>query len=167
MPAPPPAAPRPISDKYAWRLLFTDGWGIGAFVLGLLGAIFSFLGVVLTLVVVTAFVGVPFLVLGLIFLGVALAVGAWRYHRARQVVNVLRNGESTRGQILDVRQDYSVRVNQRHPWLIRYGFQVNAGNYEGKVRTLHPVGTRYQAGKPVWVLYVPDAPQWNAIYPHP
>jgi hypothetical protein len=163
----PPPAPRPISGKYAWRLLFTDSWGIVALIFGLLGVIFSFVGAGLTFVIVTAFVGIPFLLIGLIFLVVALAVGTWRYDHARQVVNVLRIGESTQGQIIDAQRDYSVRVNRQHPWVIRYRFQVNGQNYEGNVRTLNPVGARLQTGRMVWILYLPNAPQWNSIYPHP
>jgi len=166
IPAPPPA-PRMISDKYTWRLLFTDIWGIVALVLGLLGVIFSLVGAGLTFAIVTAFVGIPFLSIGLVLLVIALPVGTWRYDRARQVVNVLRIGESTQGQIIDVQQDYSVRVNRQHPWVVRYQFQVNGQNYEGNVRTLHPLGPRLQAGKMVWVLYLPNAPRWNSIYPHP
>ena len=166
IPAPPPA-PRLISDKYAWRLLLTDIWGIIALVFGILGVIFSFAGAGLTFAIVTAFVGIPFLLIGLIFLAVALAVGTWRYDRARKVVNVLQIGESTQGQIIDVQKDYSVRVNRQHPWVIRYQFQVNGQNYEGNVRTLNPVGARFQTGKTVWILYSPNAPQWNSIYPHP
>ena len=163
----PPPAPRLISGKYTWRLLFTDVWGIVALVFGLLGVIFGFLGAGLTFVIVTAFVGIPFLLIGLLFLVVALAIGAWRYDHARQVVNVLRIGESTQGHIIDVQQDHSVRVNRQHPWVIRYQFQANGQNYEGNVRTLNPVGAYLQAGKMVWILYLPNAPQWSSVYPHP
>jgi hypothetical protein len=135
--------------------------------MGLLGIIFGLVGAGLTLGIVTAFVGIPFLLLGLVFLAVALVVGTRRYDRARRVVHVLRLGESTPGQIIDVRQDYSVRVNRQHPWVIRYQFRVNGQAYEGQVRTLNPVGASFQAGTSVWVLYLPDAPQWNAMYPHP
>jgi hypothetical protein len=64
----PPLVPRPISTKYAWRLLFTDGWSIGALVFCLLGVIFALVGAALTLGVVTAFVGTLFYCLGLHFL---------------------------------------------------------------------------------------------------
>jgi hypothetical protein len=141
--------------------------GIVAFVFGLLGVIFGLVGAGLTLAIITAFVGVPFLLLGLIFLVAALLIGRRRYHRARQVVKVLRVGESTQGQIVDVHQDYAVRVNRRHPWVIRYQFRVNGQDYKGDVRTLNPVGASMQTGTPVCILYLPDAPQWNSIYPHP
>ena len=165
-PAPPPA-PRAISKSYVWRLLSTDGWAIAAFVFGLLGGIFSLVGVGLTIGIITAFVGVPFLLLGLAFLGIGGGVLNWRYKETQKVVNVLRVGEATSGKIVEVQENYSVRINGRYPWVIRYQFQVNGQNYEGKVSTLNPVGEKLQAGKVVCILYLQTAPQWNSIYPHP
>jgi hypothetical protein len=163
----PPPAPRLISGKYTWRLFFTDSWGIVALVFGLLGVGFSLVGAGLTFSILTASVGIPFLFIGLAFLVVALSVGTWRYDHARQVVNVLRIGESTQGRIIDVQKDHAVRVNRQHPWVIRYQFRVNGQDFEGSVRTLSPVGMRFQPGKMVWILYLPNAPQWSAMYPHP
>jgi hypothetical protein len=160
----PPPAPRLISGTYAWRLVLAEGLGIVALVFGLLGVVFGLVGVALASLLVTAPVGFPFLWIGLGFLVVALALGAWRYARARQLVNVLRIGEATQGQIIDVQRDYSVRVNRQHPWVIRYQFQAKARTYQGKVRTLNPAGAPLQAGETVWILYLPHAPQWNSVY---
>jgi hypothetical protein len=136
-------------------------------VFGLLGIIFSLVGAGLTLAIITAFVGIPFLLLGIAFLGIAAAGLIWRYKQAQMVVNVLRSGEATRGQIVDVQENYSVQVNGRHPWVIRYQFQVNGQDYEGNITTLNSVGENLRTGKPVCILYLPTAPQWNSIYPHP
>ena len=163
----PPPVPRPISNKYIWRLVFTEGRGIVALVLGLLGIIFSLLGAGLTFFVVTAFVGIPFLLIGLIFLVVAAGIGMGTYHHARQVVNVLRIGEVTQGQILNVRENYSVRVNGQRPWVIRYQFQVNGQDFEGNVSTLNQIGANLQPGNTVYILYMPNDPHLNSIYPHP
>jgi hypothetical protein len=163
----PPSAPRPISNRYAWRLLSTDGWAISALVFGILGVVFSPLGAVLTIVSVTAFVGIPFLCLGVTFLGVAGGVFLWRYQQTQQVVNVLREGEATRGQITEIRENYSVTINGRYPWIIRYQFQANGQSQDGKVTTLNPPGLALQVGNPVSVLYLPTDPKWNSIYPHP
>lgn len=163
----PPLAPRPISEKYAWRLLFTEAWGVVALVFSILGVVFTLLGGALTIAIVTAFVGIPFLLIGLVFLGAGLGIGAWRYGYARQIVNVLRLGDSTQGQITDVQKNYAVRVNGQNPWVIRYEFQVNGQTYDGLVRTLNSIGSNLQAGKTVYILYSPNAPQWNSIYPHP
>ena len=165
--AAPPSAPRPISGRYVWKLLFTDGWAVTALVFGLLGVIFSLVGGGLTLGIITAFVGIPFLLLGLAFLGIGGWVLNWRYKETQKVVNVLRVGEATRGQIVELQENYSVRINGRYPWVIRYQFQVNGQNYEGKVTTLNTPGQQLQTGKTVYILYLPTAPQWNSIYPHP
>lgn len=138
-----------------------------ALVLGLLGIIFGFVGGVLTLFVITAFVGIPFLLIGLIFLTVALVLGTRAYEQARQIVNVLRIGEVTQGQILDAQRNYSVAINGRNPWDIRYEFQAAGQNYDGKVSTLNEIGPTLQAGSRVYILYLPNEPQWNSIYPHP
>ncbi len=166
LPTPPPA-PRPISTTYVWRLLSADGGAIAAFVFGLLGIIFSAVGVGLTLAVITAFIGMPFLLLGVAFLVIGGGVLGWRYQKARQVVRVLREGDSTLGQISEVRENYAVRVNGRYPWVIGYGFQVNGQTYAGKVTTLNQPGQQMQVGKAVRILYLATHPQSSSIYPHP
>jgi hypothetical protein len=164
---PPPPPPRPFSDKYVWRLLSADGWAIAVLVVGVLGFIFTLVGAGLTLGIVTAIVGLPFLALGILFLGLAIGGLAWRIGRAQKVVNVLRMGEAASGQIVEVRENYSVEVNGRHPWEIRYQFRVSWQDYEGNVTTLNPVGPGIQAGKTACVLYLPADPRWSSIYPHP
>jgi hypothetical protein len=90
-----------------------------------------------------------------------------QYQQAQNIVGALRNGEATRGRILDVQQNYHVRINGRNPWVIRYEFQAGGQAQESSVSTLNQPGERLQAGKPVYVLYLASAPQWNSIYPHP
>jgi hypothetical protein len=163
----PPSAPRPISERYIWRLLSADGLWITALVLGLLGVVFSQLGAGLTIGIITGFVGIPFLLLGVALLGAGGGVFIWRYQEAQKVVDVLREGEATRGQIVEIQEDYSVSINGRNPWVIRYQFQANGQDHEGKVTTLNQPGQQLQAGKAVCVLYLPTAPKWSSIYPHP
>lgn len=132
IPTPPPA-PRSISTNYIWRLLSTDGWSIAALIFSLLGVIFSLVGAGLTIGAVTAFVGIPFLVLGLAFLGIGIGILTLRYRETQKVVDVLREGEATHGIITEIQKNYSVQINGRSPWVIRYQFQVNGQNYEGKI----------------------------------
>jgi hypothetical protein len=163
----PPSAPRSISERYVWRLLFSDGWWIAALVFGILGVVFSMVGGGLTLSRFTVFVGIPFLLVGVPFLGAGGLVFERRYQEARKVVNVLREGEAARGQIVEVQENYAVTVDGRHPWVIRYQFQVNGMDYKGGVSTLNQPGEQMQAGKAVYVLYLPTSPKWSSIYPHP
>ncbi len=166
----PPAAPRPISDRYLWRLLSTDGWSIAGAVLGVLGLVFSPVGAGLLLAAhaaVTAFVGIPFLVLGLAFLVTAGISLGWRYQEMKKVVGVLREGSPTQGRVTDVSENYSERINGRHPWRIGYEYQVDGSSYAGKVSTLNAPGQQLQAGAAVTVLYLPAEPARSSIYPHP
>lgn len=163
----PPAAPRLISNRYMWRLLFADGWWIAAFVFVLLGVIFSLVGTGLTLGGITAFIGIPFLLLGLTFLGVGGAVFVWRYHKVHKVIRILREGDSSSGHITDLQENYSVTINGRHPWIIEYDYQVNGQTYAGRVTKMSYPGPQLQVGKAVRVLYLATEPKWSSIYPHP
>jgi len=164
---PPPPPPRLISDSYVWRLLAADGGAIVAGIFAMLGVIFMIVGVPLTIGIITAFVGLPFAGLGIVVLGVGGLVLVRRYEAARKTVSVLRLGEAARGQITDLEENLSVRVNGRHPWTIKYQFQVNGRNYEGKVSTLNRPDPQLQPGKAAYVLYLPEAPEVNTLYPHP
>jgi hypothetical protein len=163
----PPAAPRPVSDRYVWHLLSSDGWMIAALVLGILGFVFSLVGTGLTLGVITAFVGIPFLFIGVGMLGSGAGILIWRYQAARKLVTVLQIGEAALGQIVDLNENYSVTVNGRHPWVVRYQFRSAGQDYLGSVTTLNQPGQTLQPGKDVYVLYLATAPQWSSIYPHP
>ncbi len=163
----PPPPPRPFSDSYVWRLLAADGGAIVAGIFAILGAVFLIVGVPLTIGIITAFVGLPFAGLGIMFLGVGGLVLVRRYEAAQKTVGVLRHGEAARAQITSVEENLSVRVNRRHPWTITYQFQMNGQNYEGKVSTLNRPNPQLQPEKAVYILYLPDAPELNALYPHP
>jgi hypothetical protein len=165
--SPPPPPPRPISSNYAWRLMFSEGWVIAALIFAFVGAIFFVVGAALTVFIITAFVGIPFALLGLAFMGGGAAVTAWRYQAAKQIVEVVRMGQATTGQIARVDENLSVLVNGRHPWTITYHFQALGRDFVGQVTTLQTPGPSVQAGRPAYVLYLPADPQHNALYPHP
>jgi len=166
LPVPPPA-PRQISDRYIWRLLASDGWAIAAFVFCLLGLIFGFVALGLLLPVVTALIGVIFLFIALPFLGAGVGVLIWRHQAAQKLVGVLRDGLSAEGRITALEENYSVRINGRHPWVIGYEYGVNGQSHTGRVSTLNLPGDRLQVGKPVRVLYLAGEPTFSSIYPHP
>ena len=39
--------------------------------------------------------------------------------------------------------------------------------HTGEVRTFKTPGDAFQPGQQTLVLYLPQAPEWNALYPHP
>jgi hypothetical protein len=147
--------------------LLSDGWAIAAFVSALLGLIFSQVGGGLTIGIITAFVGIPFLLLGVAFLGAGIGVFIWRYQGAQKVVNVLRLGDEAHGQVVELQENASVTVNGQHPWEIRYRFQAGGQDHAGRVTTLNQPGPQLQVGKPICVLYLPADAKWSSIYPHP
>jgi len=161
----PPPAPRAIAENYGWQLMLTDGWAIAAGIFSILGFTFTGMGFFLTIGIVTAFVGLPFLGIGIVFLGLGLSVFLSRYQKAQRTLTVLRTGESTSGKIMSVTENFAVRVGTQHPWIIRYQFQCSAGNYQGEVATLQK--PNLQPSQAVCVLYLPQSPQHNALYPHP
>ncbi|HIQ01174.1 MAG TPA: hypothetical protein EYH30_03440 [Anaerolineales bacterium] len=139
-----------------------DGWSVAAVVFLLLGFIFTLVGLPLLLVFI---VGIPLLLVGLAFLGAGILLLAWRYREAQQTLNVLRTGQATLGTTIGVTQNYNVTINNRHPWTIYYGFEVDGQRYEGKTTTLRPVGFTHRAGQPVYVLYLESDPGRSTIYP--
>ena len=161
----PPPAPRPIADKFIWNLMMTNGWVIAGGVFAFIGGIFTVVGLSLTVAIITAFVGIPFLLMGIVFFGGGVAVIIWRYQETQKTIDVLRNGQPADGQIADMQENLNVRINHRHPWMIRYTFQANGQLYEGNVSTLRRPD--FQTGQKVCVLYLPQKPEYNALYPHP
>jgi hypothetical protein len=163
----PPTAPRQISNRYVWRLLVSDGKWIAALILGIIGFIFINIGIGLIFGVITAFIGIIFLLLGLGFLGGGALMFFWSYQKAMKVVYVLRDGDSTIGKINAIQEDYSTTINEQHPWMIDYEYQVNDQTYTGRVTTMHQPGQQIQTGKMARILYLASEPQWSSIYPHP
>jgi hypothetical protein len=161
----PPPAPRQIADKFIWNLMLTNGWVIAGGVFAFIGGIFSVVGLSLTVAIFTAFVGIPFLLMGIVFFGGGLAVILWRYQETQKTIDVLRNGQPANGQIADMQENLNVRVNHRHPWMITYTFQTNGQTYQGNVSTLRRPD--FRTGQQVCVLYLPQNPDYNALYPHP
>jgi hypothetical protein len=163
----PPPPPRDISDNYRWKLMLADTWCQAAFVFVPLGAIFTFLGFALTVGIITAFVGLPFLGLGLVFLGGGGYLLYWRYRDIMKSVNILRNGQAVLGQVTEASTNYTVTVNGHNPLTIGYSFQAGGREYQNSLTTLNHLDLQFQPGKSVCVLYLPEAPEYSSLYPHP
>jgi membrane protein implicated in regulation of membrane protease activity len=183
-PLAPPAAPRPISYSYAVKLMSNEGWSIVGLVFCVLGVFFAPIGLVLSLGIlaaflglphyvgylvggISAFVGLPFLFLGLVFLAVGGSFLAWRYQLNRRQVQVLKLGDAVLGCVTDMQQNFAVRVKGRFPWSIAYQYEVDGQNYTGNATTLNQPRSQLQPGRPVYVLYLPENPVLSSLYPHP
>jgi hypothetical protein len=155
-PAPPPP-PRQLPSKFKKRVFFTRN------VLVLIGVIFSPIGLLFT--VIGALALLPMLVLGLIFLILGLIMFRVGWKKASAVVNALVNGRAIEGRITDVYYDTSVAINNRSPWAIVYSFEVDGVSYQGKAQTWDPGARERKPGQPIHVLYLPEDPETNTIYP--
>ena len=160
----PPPPPRDVPRHTALRLLLTDGLAIAGLIFLLMGTIFGLLGVALTVSIVAAFVGLPFAALGALFLVVGVPITIWRLQVARSKVEILEHGQATEGGIVNVRQEYRVRVNGRHPWVLDYTYRVGGTRYDGKMTTLDTPGLNQQAGQAAYVLYLGNDPSQSTLY---
>jgi hypothetical protein len=163
----PPAPPRPISTKYAWHLLAANGGWIPALLLGFIGIILSLVGTGLTFGIITVSIRIPFLFLGLLLLAIGGCVLYRRYHLAMEEVLILKIGDATHGRVTRLRANHIVTVKGRHPWVIRYTYNVHGATYSGKTCTMNPPALQLHEGGTVRVLYLGIEPQHSSIYPHP
>jgi len=167
MPLKPPPPPREISKNYARKLMMGSGWGLSAAIFAFIGAIFFFLGLLLSALVVTAFVGIPFTGMGAIFGVFGFIVLKAQYDKASRTVEVLKHGRDTEGLVTEVEQNLMVRINGRNPFIISYGYTVDGRHFKGSVQTLHNPFPVYRQGCGAWVLYDPGSPETSTLYPHP
>jgi hypothetical protein len=166
-PLTPPLPPRQIPGKVMSRMLLTDAGVISGGIFILIGAIFFIVGIALVLPIITLPVGLPFVVLGFVFLIIGIILFLWRFHFARQMVDILRDGQAALGEITEVTQNYHIRINHRYPWIIYYRFKVHGHDYQGRLSTLSQPDLSQQPGKSVYVLYQQQDPEKNTLYPNP
>lgn len=164
---PPPPAPRPVADSYAWKLMFQEADGIVGLVFAILGSTFLCTGFPLLFTMSTILIGLVFLPLALGMVAISGFLLYRRYQKSLVTVRVLQLGQAAQGEITSLEKNYNVRVNRRHPWVIRYRFHLLGRDYEGHVTTLATPGPSLQPGQSTCVLYLPEAPENNALYPHP
>lgn len=167
IPLKPPPPPRGISKNYARKLVLGSGWGVTAAIFAFIGAIFFFVGLLLTALIVTVFVGIPFVGMGAIFGVAGSIVLKTQYDRAKKTVEVLRLGNDTEGLVTEVEQNLMVRINGRNPFTIGYEYFVEEKRFTGSVQTLQNPLSVFRPGGRAWVLYSPGSPETSTLYPHP
>ena len=166
----PPPAPRTVPPRYTWTLWLTSGWAITGAILALLGLIFTLLGTILVLSLVWLFgvgllIGLPFMAVGVLLLAAGLPLLVWRYGAIQRTMDVLRLGEATLGEVVSVDQNYLVRVNRRHPWVITYRFQTGGREYVSEFTSFSQAIAEVNAGQSIYVLYLPQNPEESLIFP--
>ncbi|MBC8333442.1 MAG: DUF3592 domain-containing protein [Anaerolineae bacterium] len=166
--AAPPPPPRTLPAGYKRRMLFKNApftliGGIFLIIGFPIGLIFTILGFVIPgmwlFIVIGGGVGGIFTLLG----------GGMLYAGVQQGLDKIRpyeHGQATVGEVIEIQQDYSMSVNGRYPWAIVYIFDDARGRpYEGKAITWQHAPKTQAVGNRVYVLYLPDDPDQNALYP--
>jgi Protein of unknown function (DUF3592) len=96
-------------------------------------------------------------------IGASLFRMGWR--TASGILRAFRKGVAVEGKVVEVRLDKTQSVNERHPWVMTYQFPVGEELVEGSITSFSSVLATRGGGQPLWVLYVPDDPTQNTIFP--
>lgn len=158
------------------RDFFARGSGIVALVFSILGLAFLTVGAGVALALSTRaatdrwttggeprwVLGAIFLSLGAAFAGVGMTLGWRRIASLRRGEALRKDGWPATGTITSVEQNVSVRVNGRHPWIVRYEYQVGGVQYHGTERTFDaPVGL--EPGAQIGIRYDGEDPRRSAL----
>lgn len=150
------------------RDFFASGAGVVALVFSILGLAFLAGGAGIAWVRLASW-GEPQWVVGLTFLGLGAAFAAvggmlgWRRVASlRRREALLKLGIAATGTITFAEPNASVRVNRRHPWIVRYQYSVGGREYHGSESTFEvPAGLA--PGAQVGVRYDRENPRRSAL----
>jgi hypothetical protein len=155
---------------------FATGSGVVALVFSILGLAFLTGAVVVAFILLTNeatdgstavgqppwIVSVLFLSIGASFAAIGLALGWRRIASLRRVEALRQYGMQATGTITSVEQNVSVRVNRRHPWIVRYDYSVGGMQYHGTDNTFDvPAGLK--AGAQIGIRYDSQDPRRSAL----
>lgn len=153
----PPDAPRELPSGFEFRIKWSGN------ILSMVGTIFLFVGLVLFFAMLFviwfgALFALIFVILGFILFRAGRV-------QAKSVLRAFKRGIAIAGEVISCSLDRTQSINQEHPFKLVYSFVVDGHLYEGSLTSFDSTIARRAAGQPIWVLYVPEAPGQNTIYP--
>ena len=86
---------------------------------------------------------------------------------ANNKIAALERGIKAEGTLLAIYRDQSITINGRHPWKLEYEFKTISGAKIEAIKTgAWNNNNRYRAaGDRLWVVYLKEDPEINAIWP--
>lgn len=161
--SPPAAAPRALPPGFFRHELISQGSGVWV------GGIWAGLSSVFPLIFGTIAIFNPLMwppaLLCTVFMLPGLVIVALSVRRARRRLAVLRDGTAIAGTIDSVQPNHHVSINDKHPWLLSYLFEVDGRRYGGSVSTLDDDVTKFKPGQRVHVVFLPGEPDRNDLWP--
>ncbi len=139
----PPMAPRLLPKKFIKRVKYTSN-------------VMTILGIVFT---IPFFWTIIFPIIG-IFL--------WKkgIKDANNELIPLEQGTATTGEITNIRQNFSIKVNNKSPYVIEFTFEANGKKYAGDVGNIFDLSNVCkEVGDKLWVVYMPEDPSLSSIWP--
>jgi hypothetical protein len=161
----PPPPPRTLPKIFLFDLFVRRNYG------GWIGIPFMAFPLVILTVVLLAengpsggeFAGLFF------FLSIFFVVGGlisfFGFRQAFRRKKALSQGVARPGFIDIVTRDRTTSVNDEHPYLVKYSFEVDGTPQEGSKSTFNQQVLAHYPGEPIWVVAVPGQPSCNAIWP--
>lgn len=162
--AAPPAIPRRLPQRYTSELLGSKNVGaIVGTIFAAFGALFALIGVGLCFVLLP--LGLGFFGFGALFGTIGWLLRSASRKSALRQIDALTRGHVAEGQLIGVRQDFSETINGRNPYRIEYVFYVNGQPLGGSTKGWDIVNMLRQPGEPLWVVFLPEDPGTNSIWP--
>lgn len=144
----------PHERSATMREYLTSGLGIVSLVFTILGTAFTSMGLALIAFPALQTNGFTFLCAGGGFLVVGLGLAAMRLRTIRRRAWLRESGMESRGTIIDVVQNPLVRLNGRRPWIVRYRYEAQGSEYQGR-DTMMDLPAEYEQGAGVAVKFNP------------
>jgi hypothetical protein len=161
-PLPPRTLPKGYKSRMYWKNSPMNTIGLIFAIIGVsIGCLFPVIGLVSGLLLFACIGGG----MGLLFGGIGGAMLYSGVKTARGKLRPYEFGIAAPGEITDIYHDTTVEVNGRNPWAVQYIFEANGEAYEGKTVTWKYAPKLQKVGNYVWVLYMPDDPEQNVLYP--
>jgi hypothetical protein len=136
----PPATPRMFPKGYKWRILTANNWRM------YIGAVIFFFTFPTSLTAI---------IFQLPFYGIGAMLIWHGYYKARQKLDILEHGKTAEGLIVEAGENETMSVNEKHPYFIKYEYDVDGRKYTGSMNCFDEFATSFKAGDMVWVVYLP------------
>ncbi len=144
------------------REFLSTGLGVVALVFSILGTVITTTGVVLATFLWPQTIGMIFLYAGGGILVVGVGLASRRLSAMRRRASLLEYGLESQGTIVELAPNPLVRVNGRRPWVVRYRYEIQGLEYQGRESMLDlPEG--YVQGGSVVVIYDPMRVEVSAL----